>query len=466
MKKELQNFRIADFALRTSFTDIGDENIDQLKRHLLDALGSLFHAMDKPPVQKLIQQLKLLGEGGNCRVPVLGRLACDRAAQLYTALIRYPDFMDNYMGKEATCHPSDNIGALLSASQMTNVSGQEFLTAMAIAYQVECRLVNEIPVMKEGIDHTLLLSYSIVAGVSKLLGLGKKQIGHALGMAGCSLAPMVTSRAAYTFEWKGIASSMDALDCMNIVLLAQQGMTGPVGLFEGPKGFHEVFGMKLDYDWEQEGFDLIPKCVLKRYNAEVHSQASLDAAIHLKQQYQFDAADIAGVDVTTFLTAYHIIGSGAYGNRKIVKTKEQADHSLHYLIAVALLDGDVWPEQFLPGRINSDDVQGLLQKVKVHTMSPLHKPVVLAGLLDPYTESYPEKMRTKVTIKMKNGQVYVREQDDYPGFFTRPLNWQQTIEKFKRLCSGVIDDARQEAVISAVRNLEHGSMDALIDIIV
>jgi 2-methylcitrate dehydratase len=340
MENKLQTRQIADFALRTTFENIGDANIDQLKKHLLDSFGSLLHATKKPAIQKLVKQLSLLSDNGKCIVPLLKSLPYDRAAQLFTALIRYPDFMDNFMGKEATCHPSDNIGSLLAACQVKPTTGKEFLTALAVAYQMECRLVEEIPVMKEGIDHTLLLAYSIVAGVAKLIGLNKEQTAHALGIAGTSISPMVTSRASYTYEWKGFASSLVALTCMNFVLLAQQNMTGPIALFEGPKGFKDIFGMKLEYDWSKENFELIKKCVLKEFNAEVHSQSALEAALELKQQHNFSADDIEKIDITTFLTAYHIIGSGTYGDRKIVETKEQADHSLFYLVAVLLLDGE------------------------------------------------------------------------------------------------------------------------------
>jgi 2-methylcitrate dehydratase len=265
---------------------------------------------------------------------------------------------------------------------------------------------------------------------------------------------MVTSRASYTYEWKGFASSFDALNCMNIVLLAQQGMTGPVALFEGPKGFKEIFGMKLDYDWSKENFELIKKCVLKRYNAEVHSQSTLEAALELRQQPQFDASGIERIDITTFLTSYHIIGSGSYGDRKVVATKEQADHSLFYLTAVALLDGDIYPEQFESGRITSPDVQELLQKIFVHTSFPLHKPVVVAGILDPYTEAYPDKMKTKVEIKLKNGETLSCKKEDYYGFFTRPFTWNYTIKKFKRLTGNIIGETQQEQIINMISHLE------------
>jgi 2-methylcitrate dehydratase len=455
MENELQNFKIARFALNSTFDDIGAENIDQLKKHLLDALGSMIHATTRPAIYKLIRQMQVMGEGGKCKVPLIEQLPYDRAAQLYTALIRYPDFMDNFMGKEATCHPSDNIGPLLAASQFKPTSGKDFLAALAVAYQIECRLVLEIPVMKEGIDHTLLLGYSITAGLAKILGLNEEQTANALGITGSSISPMVTSRASYTYEWKGFASSIDAFDCMGIALLAREGMTGPIAIFEGPKGFDEVFGMKLDYDWSKETFELIHKCVLKRYNVEVHAQATMEAVDELKKQNNFAVADIERIDLTTFLTAYHIIGSGAYGDRQIVETKEQADHSLFYAAAVLLLDGEIYPEQYEPERISRQDVQELLRKVSVNTGFPLHKPLVIAGVLDPYTIAYPDKMKTKVKIDLKNGETLTREKEDYYGFFTRPFSWEDTIRKFKRLATGVIDEGMQEQIIAIVRGLEY-----------
>ena len=452
--KNLQNLQIARFALNTPYEAIRQQNIDQLKRHLLDALGSMIHATGKPAIHKLVRQIQAMGDGGKCQVPLLDNLPFDRAAQLYTALVRYPDFMDNFMGKEATCHPSDNIGSLLAATQFKTTSGKDFLAAMAIAYQIECRLILEIPVMKEGIDHTLMLGYSITAGLSRLLGLNEEQTAHALGITGCSISPMVTSRASYTYEWKGFVSSMDAKECMGIVFLAREGMTGPIAIFEGPKGFKEVFGMELKYDWAKETFELIGKCVLKKYNVEVHAQATIEALDDLIRQHPVKADDIEAVELTTFLTAYHIIGSGSYGDRKIVETKEQADHSLFYAAAVLLLDGEIYPGQYETERINRADVQQLLQKVSVSTGFPLHEPLMVAGVLDPYTIAYPDKMKAKVKIRLKNGETLENEKEDYHGFFTRPFSWEDTIQKFKRLSNGVVTAEFQDELIALVKNLD------------
>src|ERR1051326_1169902 len=150
MTEKYQTLKISEFIQATSFEKIPSDVIDQLKKHLLDSVGSMLHAIDRPTIQKLVRQIKSIGSEGNCTTPALDKITVDRTAQLYTALIRYPDFMDNFLGKEATCHPSDNLGSLLAVAQLNNIPGKDFLTAMAIAYETECRMVEEIPVMIHG----------------------------------------------------------------------------------------------------------------------------------------------------------------------------------------------------------------------------------------------------------------------------------------------------------------------------
>lgn len=456
-----QTEQIATFAITASYDKIPFQVISQLKRHLLDSLGSLLFAVTQPTVLKIKNHIDLLCPD----IPAI-HLPADKAALYYTSLIRYPDFMDNFLAKESTCHPSDNIGALLAAAHIQDITGKDFLTAMAIAYQVECRLTEKMPVMIKGFDHTALLSFSVTAALSHLLRLSETQAAHALGIAGCSFNPLVTSRASYTREWKGLASSLVNAGCMNIALMARHHLTGPVELFEIPeKGYNAIYDMELQHNWLEEKFDLIPKCILKSYNAEVHSQSALEAIIELKKEHAIDAAQVDRIDIVTFLTCYHIIGGGEYGNRYKVFSKEQADHSLPYLAAAALLDGDVWPEQFTQERINARDAQELLQKVHIHTGFPLHKPVKIAGMLDPYTAAYPEKVCAKVTIRMKNGQSFSRKKEDYKGFFTRPFSWNDAKEKFTRLTRHAIALPKQQTITDAVEHLEKMAIGELLSLL-
>jgi 2-methylcitrate dehydratase len=437
----------------------------QLKRHLLDSLGSLVFSLRQPTPAKLQRQIRQAAEGGPCAVPGLGWVAFDRAAQWLTALIRYPDFMDNFLGKEATCHPSDNIGGLLAAGLIQGSSGGEFLTAMAVAYQIECRLIEVFPVMKHGFDHTVLLAQSQTAGMGRVLGLGESELAHALGIVGSSFLSLASGRASPTTEWKGFASALSALGCANSVMLAAQGLTGPKSVFEGPAGYEKALKMKLDYDWAGERFDLIPRCILKRYNGEVHSQSVIEAVLALRAEHEIAPASIEAVDLSVFHTCFEIIGGGEYGDRTQVESKEQADHSLPYLVAVALLDGDIYPEQFALERIGRSDVQQLLKKVHVSTVLPSHAPDVVHEQLDPLTRKYPDAMPVKATITLRDGTKLHRRQNDYPGFHTRPQGWDEVERKFNRLAGSVLGGEDRAQLIACVRTLENRSVGELMEIV-
>jgi 2-methylcitrate dehydratase len=458
-----QTKQIADFALRTSYKQLPRDVVAQLKKHLLDSIGSMVYASTHPTVKKIQQGLLELS-GRKRFLPKT--LSADQAAQYYTGLIRFPDFMDNFLAKESTCHPSDNIGALLAASRIQGVSGKEFLTAMAVAYQVECRLTESLPVMMKGYDHTALLAFSATAGLSNIFKLTANQAIYALGMAGVSFNPLVAARASYTSEWKGFVSSLVNAGCLNLAILAKNDLTGPGLLFEMPdKGYNAIYGMELKHDWSQEAFDLISRCILKSYNAEVHTQSSIEAILELRALHDINPADVKEISVNTFLTAFHIVGGGEYGKRSNVYSKEQADHSLPYVLSVALLDGQVMPEQLLPERIKSVDVQELLQKVVVHTSSPLHRPLKIAGILDKYTAEYPQQVGTTVTITMLNGDRFQVEKKDYKGFTTNPLTWEEVVKKFRYLSYPKLNSEKQDEVIAMVDKLEKCDIRELLNLI-
>ncbi|MFL5619478.1 MAG: MmgE/PrpD family protein [Gemmatimonadaceae bacterium] len=446
---------IASYALSSSFGDIPVGIVEQLKLHLLDSIGCAFAALEGIPILRLRDHIDEFGGTPVCSLIGGGKTAPDRAACFNTALTRYVDFMDNFLAEGETCHPSDNIGSILTAAEFARATGREILSALAVAYEVECRLTAGAPIMEKGFDHTTQLSSSIVAGTGKLLGLNELQLAHALGIAAVELNALAVTRAAPTTQWKGFASSNVAFDAMHLVFLARNGMTGPLNVFEGVKGFEEALGKKLDADW-QPGFNHISKCILKRFNAEVHSQSALEGMIELHREHRFDPQDVKEIEVTIFHTAYDIVGGGKYGDRSRVATKEEADHSLPYMIAVAVLDDDVQPRQYEPERIKRADVQGLMKKVKAHPPTRLEKPKLVVNKIDPYTRQYPDEMPCKIEVTLSSGKKYEIEKRDYSGFFTRPWGWDEVSQKFCNLAHR-IGISRQSAIIDAVRNLENTS---------
>src|SRR5205085_637048 len=205
-------------------------------------------------------------------------------------------------------------------------------------------------------------------------------------------------------------------------------------------------------DWEQADLEDMVRTIVQRDNAEARSQSALGGLLELRAQPGFTPVVVAQVDIEIFHDAYNIIGGGEYGDRTHVETKEQADHSLPYLIAVAILDGQVEPEQFAPERIKRADVQDLLKKVSVRPHSLV--PGVTAESLNTYSWRYPEEMRCQIIVSLSGGRELKIEKKDYEGFYARPASWENVVEKFERLSARSTDAPLRQEIVQAVANLE------------
>src|SRR5579885_3678587 len=153
--------QIAAFAARARYEDISGRGREQLKIRVLDSIACALGALGAPPAQRVRAQT--MDFGGNPLCTLIGtdtKTAPDRAAFFNGALVRYLDFNDSYLAKGETCHPSDNLGAVLATAECANVSGRDFLTALALAYQIQCRLCDVAPVRDRGFDHVTLGAYS------------------------------------------------------------------------------------------------------------------------------------------------------------------------------------------------------------------------------------------------------------------------------------------------------------------
>jgi 2-methylcitrate dehydratase len=171
------------------------------------------------------------------------------------------------------------------------------------------------------------------------------------------------------------------------------------------------------------------------------TQSAIFCILELRKAHPFDPNDVASIVGEVFQDAYDFTGGGKFGPKTNVHTKEDADHSLPYLLSVAALDGDVQPAQLDPGRIAKPDVQGLLKKVEIRPDNG-------------FTARYPGEMPSRVIVRLKSGESYSHEVNGYPGFPTRPLTWDEITAKFERLVGGRADKSLCADIQAAVRSLE------------
>ncbi len=444
--------QLAQFSVAASYASLSSSARLQLKIRVLDSLGCAIGALQADPVRRI---RKYADECGGRALATLiggGRTSPDRAAFYNSALIRYLDFNDSYLARGETCHPSDNIGALLTCAEYAGRNGEEFLAALGVAYQVLCRLCDVAPVRAKGFDHTTLGSFAVAAGASRALGLSREETTNAIAISGTAFNALRVTRTGALSNWKGLAYPSTAFSCTNAVLLARRGITGPPEVFEGNKGFMEAISGHFEVDWNKEDLERVNRTIVKKYNAEVHSQSVLETILEVKRQSVFQAADVTRIEIGVFDVAYNIIGGGEEGDKTLVRTKEEADHSLPYMAAAALVDGQVTPAQYLPENIGREQVQTLLRKIAV-------KPN------DLFSRRFPEEMPCSISIRLNDGRVLAREGRDYEGFHTRPFSWEMTLKKFERLSEPYASTSLREQIADAIANLDKVEISRLTDLL-
>jgi 2-methylcitrate dehydratase len=442
---EVQN--LARFVAGASFDRLSADALEQLKIRVLDTLGVAIGALDAEPIIAIRTLVDDLGGTPQATMIGGGKTSIDRAAFVNVALSRYLDFMDAYLAKGETGHPSDNLGAVLAASESVDGTGAEFLTALAVAYQVQARLSDVAPVRAHGFDHTVQGAYASAAAVAKALRLTEAQTANAIAISGTANNALRVTRTGNLSNWKGLAYPNTAKEGTFAALLASRGITGPELVFEGNKGFKESIAGPFEIDWSKEDLERVRMTIVKKHNAEIHSQSALDAALDIRSQLisdpaGFDATRIRKVRLRTFGVAYSIIGGGEEGDKHSIRTKEEADHSLPYLLAAALLDGEVNPAQFAPERIVADDIQRLLAVVEVVPD-------------DGFSARFPAEMPADLEVTLTDGTVLRSVQSSYEGFHTNPMSWDVARAKFDAVASPFASDQLREEIAAIVRDLEH-----------
>lgn len=345
--------------------------------------------------------------------------------------VRYLDFNDTYLSREPL-HPSDTIPALLALGEWSGATGQQLVESIAVAYQVGITLCDAASPRAHGWDHVNYITIATACGVSRLLGLGAEQTANAIAIAIVPHAAMRETRSGELSMWKGAAAANAARHGVFGALLAREGFTGPERAFTGQMGvIAQIFKGEAIDDSALRPLepDVRPDRALdsyiKKYPVEYHAQSAVDVALDLRARLA-DPSVITAVEIDTFQASYEIIAADPEKWRP--RTRETADHSLPYIVAVTLLDGDVTRESFSPERIAAPDVRELLERT---TLRPDE------GL----TALYPAQgIPNRITIHTTDGQV-VRGEENFPrGHAGNPMSDDEVRAKFRANLAGRLDE--------------------------
>src|SRR6201995_4880795 len=383
--------QLADFVVRADQSDLSAHVLPTLKRNVLDSIACAVGALDGELTPATRAHAEQFSSRPTATFVGGGRASVDQAAFFNAVLVRYPDLLDTYLTPGGLCHPADNFGAVFAVAEHVDAHGADFLLAQGVAYEIQSRFSATVPVMGRGLNHALQLAMSAAAGSAKLLALDVARTGDAIAASAADNVSLAAVHAEPVSTWKGISPAITGMRAVYNTLLASRGISGPRALFEGPNGLERLFDQPIDLRTSDRSLTAVGQTYLKQYCALIHGQVIIDATLALRDEHGITGADVATVKLEVFQGAFDLAGGGHYGNKDHPSTKEQADYNLKYLVGVALLDGQVGPEQLETERVRRADVQDLLARVDVKAAADL-------------TEAYPERTEARVRVTLNDGR--------------------------------------------------------------
>ncbi len=436
--------KMAQFAANLRYADIPPAAVHEAKRFLLDSMGCALAAVHNEDMEAMYRFTEKLG--GTPEATVIGsghKTNAPNAALMNCLLIRALDYNDIYWEQDPS-HPSDIIGAALAAAEANNKDGRTALVAIVIAYELEMRWCHaaEPGVREVGWHHATLTQFVSPLAAGRMYSLDIDQLVAAVGISGSSHFTLGGVVAGHLTNMKNTADPMASQAGVFAALMAREGYSGPVEVIEGKEGLIEVLN---NVTWNPEellkglGEDfLITRCGYKAFPTEALTHQPISAALKIRQEHNLAPGNIAEVLVETTTRGADILSDPS---KYKPETRETADHSLPYVIAAALADGNVLPSSFSDEKLKDPVIWDLLGKIKV--------------VADPEIDAlFPKVKRARVTITTSAGQKHTAQTDFAKGSPEDPLTDEEVVAKFRANAADVLSPARQDQAIEATWRFE------------
>jgi 2-methylcitrate dehydratase len=430
-------------AYTTDFTDHSpsDDAMDAALRHLVDAIACAVAGAATAPAQIAVQVAGTVR--GDDMATVFGagiRSTPAYAAFANTVMVRTLDWNDGMLARSGG-HPSDMIPAILAAAEVCGTRGEEVLASIVLAYEILGSLgAASADGPTVGVDQGIYMGAATALAVGRLRGLTAEQLANAASLSIVPAIPLMVTRRGALSMWKGAATAQAIMNATNAVAYAGRGMTGPAEPFEGIKGVMEVLTGPYELALPLSPSEFVVEMShQKRFPAESHSQALLAVMPEVREWTSPD--HIESVEVEAYRTLYNAIGS--HPSVWDPKTRETADHSLPYLLAVALTDGDITPASFSDERIADPSLRPLMAKIKVSENPEFSAQYRPAGL------EIAGSPRATITVRRDDGEVMFREVTYPVGHALNPMRRADIDEKLAKATRGVLDDATRDELAQA-----------------
>lgn len=437
--------RLTEFT--TSVSDlqaVPEGAIDAFRWHLLDTIGCAIAAINEPACRAARETAREIHvEVGGASVIAEPRLTSpELAAFANCAMIRQLELNDTYSGRSGG-HPSNMFAALLAVAEVAGSSGADLVRGAHVGWEIYAVLCGAASLRNRGWDPGSFVTIATVAALAATLRLPPDQVANALALACVSSAALGVTRAGELSAWKGCAEAHAVMSAVILVRLARHGVTGPLDAFRGQFGLMaQVTG---EFELEPpgvlvDGRTAVERTMIKFHPCQSTAQAPLDMFLRLRPRLPpLDRIERIVVSAYDFL--YQAIGGGRgdAAAKWDPQSRETADHSLPYLIAVALTDGEVTLDSFELERVRDPALRPLMRRIAVEE-DPTKR-----GL-------HPRRMPVEVTIELRDGTVIQDRCEFARGHPSNPATPEEIEHKFRRLAGRIAVDA--DRIIAAAGQID------------
>jgi 2-methylcitrate dehydratase len=442
--------RLAVYADKLRYEDIDVATVEAVKIHFIDTIGCGIAAFDERPVRICREAALAIAGGTSSIIGTDRRSTPDLASFANGAAFRYYDLNDIYVHRQGA-HPSDHIAACLAVAEAEKSSIRELITAIVVAYEINCQLTDAMDISKSGWDPPVLSLPAVALAVGKLMKLGVNKLTQAVNIAINDHIPMFQTRVQTLSDWKGLADAEAGRNAVFAAMLARGGLSGPAPIFEGRAGFFRLVSGPVNVDVDRFGGRDIPfkinQCNMKAYPAVIYAQTAIAAGIEAAKEIG-PLERVTAIEIATTSRGYQAAGSEP--EKWAPTTRDTADHSLPYTTARAMFDGDVTNESYTPEKLRDTAVLAFMRKIKVSEDPAL---TARMGVLVP----------TRLTVTLDDGRRIIREIDDVPGFAKRPMGRADVEWKFYGNIGKRWSRGRTAALLQSLWKLESApSLGALL----
>jgi 2-methylcitrate dehydratase len=458
--KKYLSHTLAEWACGLSYKDLSPQAIRSAKLFWYDSLGCALGGSQQEDARILLAHYQEMsgGAGGPCTAFVSGfRTNPVDAAFLNDHMIRAMDYNDIYW-KADPCHPSDIIAGPLALCEYKGLSGQDLILATVIAYEVEMRLCEfGVPGIREyGWHHATLTAFAAPIACGRVLDLTVDQMVQAIGISASRTFTPGAVTAGKLTNMKNTVDPWATRMGVESALLAQRGYSGPEHMIDGKEGLYAVFShvhppaskgeaARFESDKLVGGLPKSPSdhykisdCGMKSFPIEALSHAPLTAMMKCVKENSIKPADVAEIKVEVIARAADILGDP---HKYRPDSKETADHSLPYCMAVGLIDGMVTPLQFKEDRVLDKSLIPVMDKVKVVANQE-------------FEALFPKFQPSQVTITTAAGKKFSKRVDVPKGDPRDPMTEEEIGVKFHALGDSVLGKPACDKLAAATMGME------------